>query len=67
MENNHEDNPVRSKLSVRVEEWKWSSFYARKNKTRLLPDVFKIPVLIGNTQVSSLRLVSFAEQEGAMP
>ncbi len=50
-----EDNPVRSKLVDRIEDWRWSSAYARKNKTGLLPEKFNIPVLMGNPQKSSLR------------
>ncbi len=52
-----EDNPVRSKHANRVEEWKWSSAYARKNSMGLLPDAFNIPVFMSNPQVPSLRFV----------
>ena len=41
-----EGNPVRGGLAAKQELWQWSSAYARKNNTGLIPDVYKIPVLM---------------------
>lgn len=40
-----EGNPVRSGLARMVDEWKYSSAYARFRQTGLIPDKFMIPVL----------------------
>jgi hypothetical protein len=41
-----EENPVRSGLIKMLAEWRWSSGCARANKKGLVPEVFKIPVLL---------------------
>ena len=37
-------NPVRKKFAAVPEEWQWSSAYARKTGTGVIPDIFNMPV-----------------------
>jgi putative transposase len=41
-----ENNPVRSGLATSATEWRWSSAHARVVNKGLVPDVYKIPVLV---------------------
>ena len=41
-----EGNPVRKKLVLRPEDWRWSSAHARMFNEGLMPDVFQVPVLM---------------------
>ena len=45
-----EANPVRKGLVAKPEEWEWSSAHARKSSKGLIPDIFQLPVLMGNPQ-----------------
>jgi putative transposase len=45
-----EENPVRKKLAVSPERYLWSSAYARENNYGLVPDQFRLPVLLTNAQ-----------------
>ena len=49
-----ENNPVRKKLVAAPEEWRWSSAYARKMKTGVIPDIFNMPVNQPNPQKQKL-------------
>jgi hypothetical protein len=43
-----EANPVRKKLSIAPETYKWSSEYPRVNDKGVIPDVFNMPVKMIN-------------------
>lgn len=45
-----EANPVRAKLALTPEEWKWSSAFARNAGKGVIPDIFKLPVEMSNPQ-----------------
>ena len=52
-----EANPVRKKLAVIPEEFKWSSAYARTNDVGVVPDRFDIPVAMPNPQYQRIGVV----------
>jgi hypothetical protein len=43
-----EANPVRKKLSLTPETYKWPSAYARVNNDSVIPDKFSMPVKMIN-------------------
>jgi len=49
-----EENPVRKQLADKPEIWKWSSAYARKNQTGVIPDKYDMPVLLPNAQAQRI-------------
>lgn len=52
-----EANPVRRKLAVSPEQYRWSSAYARAKKEGVIPDSFHSPVALLNPQYQRIGIV----------